>query len=273
MILNVLLFKITLGCYLAGTILFLFSLWSPRQRPARLSVGATVLGFTFHTAGLVARGVEGGYFPLSSPVEAMVFFSWTLVLIFLGVEYRHRVHVLGSLILPLALISLVSVATVPEKFRSLPSSLQGAWLGFHTTLSLLGIAGFTLAFVAGVVYLVEERLLKSKRFNGLYRKLPSLELLDAFNRRAIFLGFSLLTLGIITGSLWAGEIGGAYWQWRNPKQALAVVTWFFYLAMLHGRITIGWRAKRAAYLAIIGFIGVVFTVVALFLGTSPGQES
>jgi cytochrome c-type biogenesis protein CcsB len=117
-----------------------------------------------------------------------------------------------------------------------------------------------MAFVMGVMYLIQERLLKSKRFNSLYYKLPSLDLLDDLNRKAVYLGFPLLTLGIITGALWGKYAWGSYWNW-DPKQTLTLITWFFYLVVLHGRLTVGWRAKKAAYLAIIGFLGVVFAFI------------
>ncbi len=116
--------------------------------------------------------------------------------------------------------------------------------------------------MVGVTYLVQERLLKAKRLNVLVRKLPSLDVLDDLNQRCIYFGFPLLTLGMITGVLLNRFIMNVYFIW-DPKQTFTLVTWVFYLAMLHGRLTIGWRAKKAAYLAVIGFVGVVFTFVGV----------
>lgn len=121
-----------------------------------------------------------------------------------------------------------------------------------------GGVAFTIAFVAGMMYLIQERLLKSKRFSILYYKLPSLDLLDQLNQWAISAGFPLLTLGILAGAIWASDVWGSYWVW-DPQRIFTLITWLFYLGMIHGRLTIGWRARKAAYLAIIGFMGVVFT--------------
>jgi ABC-type transport system involved in cytochrome c biogenesis permease subunit len=178
------------------------------------------------------------------------------------VEFRHRLHVLGSFIVPLALVSLVSAAALPETVPTLQPVFRTLWV--HVTLSMLGTVGFAVAFVAGVMYLIQDGLLKSKRFNVLYSKLPALDFLDDLNQQSIVLGFPLLTLGIITGAISAEFARGTYVNW-NPEQTWALVTWLFYFCVLVGRLTVGWRAKRAAYLTIIGFAGVVLTLVGVAL--------
>jgi cytochrome c-type biogenesis protein CcsB len=257
-------FELTLGCYLVGTILFLLYLVSKRERLSKVCLGVTGVGFFFHSSALVSRTVEAGYIPLTNLYESMSFFSWALILAFLVVEYRYRIHVLGSFILPLAFVSVTSAAFFPREIQSLDPIFQSTWFGIHTTLALLGMVSFAIAFVAGVMYLIQERLLKSKRFNSVYYKLPSLDILDDLNQKAISFGFPLLTLGIVTGALWAEFAWGTYWSW-DPKQTFSLITWLFYLAVLHGRLTVGWRAKKAAYLAIIGFVGVVFTYLGVNL--------
>jgi len=257
---DALFFKVTLVLYLAGTILFLAYVVSRKEALSTFSVIATGVGFCTHLLALLILTIQSGYLPLTNTTEAMSFFSWALVLTFLAVEYRYRIHVLGTFVLPLALVSIIPSAALPMTAKSVDPQLQSVWLMIHTPLALLGVVSFAMAFVAGVMYLIQERLLKSKRFNSLYYKLPSLDLLDDLNRKAVYLGFPLLTLGILTGALWGKYVWGSYWNWE-PKQTLTLITWFFYLVVLHGRLTVGWRAKRAAYLAIIGFLGVVFAFV------------
>jgi len=267
---NVFFLKITILLYFLGTIFSLVALTRRRGRGLQqFSLWMAGIGFGCHTLALLARTGEAGYLPLTNLYEAISFFSWGTVLVFLAVEYRYRLHVLGSFVLPLALVSLISAAALPKQIRSLDPVLKSAWVTIHTTLSLLGIIAFALAFVAGLMYLTEERLLKSKRFNSLYHKLPSLEALDQLNQGAILFGFPLLTLGILTGALSAEYAWGSYWTW-DPKEVLTLATWLFYLAVLHGRITVGWRAKKGAYLAIIGFVGVIFTFIGVnLLGRGP----
>lgn len=260
--LNILLFKIALTIYFFATSSFLYYLVSKRESPKRFSFGITGLGFLFHTVALLTRTIEASYIPITNLHEAMSFFSWALVLAFLLIEYKYRIYVLGSFVLPLTFISLISSAALPMEIKMLDPVMQSAWLGIHTILAIMGAAAFSIAFLAGLMYLLQEWFLKSKRFNILYQKLPSLDLLDDLNYRAISFGFPLLTVGIITGSIWAEYAWGTYWNWE-PKQTWSLIVWLFYAAMLHGRLSVGWRGKKAAYMAIIGFIGVVFTFVGV----------
>jgi ABC-type transport system involved in cytochrome c biogenesis permease subunit len=151
---------------------------------------------------------------------------------------------------------------LPETAPALTPVFRTLWV--HVTLSMLGTVGFAIAFVAGLMYLIQDGLLKSKRFNVLYSKLPALDFLDHLNQQSIVTGFPLLTLGIITGALSAELSRGSYLNW-NPEQTGALVTWVFYFVVLMGRLTVGWRAKRAAYLTIIGFGGVILTLIGVVL--------
>lgn len=255
-------FMVTMALYFAATVSFLAYLLWPSEALSKASLGMTAIGFAAHTIALVARMV--GTADISPPGfhEALSFFSWMLILVFLAVEFRHRLHVLGSFIVPLALVSLVSAAALPETAPTLSPVFRTLWV--HVTLSMLGTVGFAVAFVAGLMYLIQDRLLKSKRFNVLYSKLPALDFLDHLNQQSIVMGFPLLTLGIITGALSAEFSRGSYLSW-NPEQTWALVTWVFYFAVLLGRLTVGWRAKRAAYLTIIGFAGVILTLIGVVL--------
>ena len=255
-------FMVTMALYFAATVSFLAYLLWPSEALSKASLGMTAIGFAAHTIALVARMV--GTADVSPPGfhEALSFFSWMLILVFLAVEFRHRLHVLGSFIVPLALVSLVSAAALPETAPTLSPVFRTLWV--HVTLSMLGTVGFAVAFVAGVMYLIQDGLLKSKRFNVLYSKLPALDFLDHLNQQSIVMGFPLLTLGIITGALSAEFSRGAYLSW-NPEQTWALATWVFYFAVLLGRLTVGWRAKRAAYLTIIGFAGVILTLIGVVL--------
>jgi cytochrome c-type biogenesis protein CcsB len=257
----VMFFMGTLVLYLIGTAFYLGYLLRRSEALSKVSLVVTGAGFLTHTIALGTRMMAEDV-PLTSFHEAMVFFSWALVLVFLIVEFRHHIHVLGSFILPLALLSLLSAAALPEEVPTLEPVLKTVWV--HVTLSMLGTVGFAIAFVAGLMYLIQERLLKSKRFNVLYAKLPPLDFLDKLNQQSILFGFPLLTLGIIFGAISAEFTRGSLLSW-NPEQTWALVTWVFYFIVLMGRITVGWRAKRAAYLTIIGFAGVVLTFIGVVL--------
>jgi cytochrome c-type biogenesis protein CcsB len=95
------------------------------------------------------------------------------------------------------------------------------------------------------------------------KRLPPLKVLDDLNYQALKFGFPLLTLGIITGAVWANYAWGRYWDW-DPKETWSLITWLLYAALLHQRLTVGWRGRKAAIMAIIGFLAVLFT----FLGVN-----
>lgn len=267
---NALFFKITLVSYFLGTLAFLvYLLAGKKELLSRFSLIVTGIGFLFHTVTMLTRTYHAGYVSLTRLSDAMAFFAWALVMVFLLVEFRFRIHVLGSFVLPLALISLLSGVMLPTEMHSPDTAMHKAWVYLHTALALLGAVAFAIAFLVGVMYLIQERLLKSKQLNNLYNKLPSLDLLDELNHKAVILGFGLLTLGIIIGAWGAGYVSDWYW---DPREIFSLAIWLFYLIVLHGRITVGWRAKKAAYLAIIGFIGVIFSFVGVDL-VWKGQHS
>lgn len=255
-------FMVTMVLYFSATVSFLAYLLRRSEALSKVSLGITAVGFVSHTIALVTRMVATSSPSPPSFHEALSFLSWMLILVFLAVEFRHRIHVLGSFMVPLALVSLVSAAALPETVPTLKPVFKTLW--FHVTLSMLGTVGFAVAFVAGVMYLIQERLLKSKRFNVLYSKLPALDFLDHLNQQSIVLGFPLLTLGIVTGAISAEFARGSYLSW-NPEQTWALVTWLFYFVVLLGRLTVGWRARRAAYLTVIGFACVILTLVGVVL--------
>ena len=252
-------FMATIALYLGGTAFSSAYLSRRDDTLSKIALGITGVGFLMHTVALLARMVEAGSVSLTSLHDALSFFAWSLVLVFLWADVRHRIHVMGAFLLPIALLSLVWAAALP---RETAPMLKTVWV--HVTLSMLGTVGFTVAFVAGLMYVIQDGLLKSKQFNTLYAKLPPLDFLDHLNQLAIVTGFPLLTLGVITGALSAEVARGAYVSW-NPEQVWALVTWVFYFIVLLGRMTVGWRAKRAAYLTIIGFGGVVLTLIGVVL--------
>jgi cytochrome c-type biogenesis protein CcsB len=253
---------LTLILYFIGTVLFLIYLIRRSEFLAKSALGITGIGFLTHTCGLTLQIFTTGDFPVISFHKALSFFSWSLVLVFLVVAIRNYLHVLGAFILPLSFLSLVSASVFPVESPSLHPVFQAVWI--HVTLSMLGTVGFAVAFVSGIMYLMQDWLLKSKQFNVLNFKLPSLDFLDNLNQRSILLGFPFLTLGILTGAISAQLTWGAYLSW-NSEQTWALVTWAFYLIVLLGRITVGWRAKKAAYLTVFGFAGVLLTFLGVVL--------
>ncbi|MFH1624174.1 MAG: c-type cytochrome biogenesis protein CcsB [Pseudomonadota bacterium] len=260
---STLFFKIVLVFYLAGTFSYLLYLF--KQRP-RISRAATVIlssGFAFHTISLILRYLEAGYTPITNLYEAPSFLAWGIVGVYLFTEFKYKITSLGSFVSPVASILILVSSVFSKEIGPLSPVLRSFWLPIHVILAFLGDAIFALAFCAGVMYLIQEYQIKSKKIGPFYYRLPSLKLLDDINHYSLSIGFLLLTMAMITGSIWARHAWGAFWSW-DAKQVWSLLTWVFYAALLHGRINIGWRGRRAALLAIVGFFAVIFS----FLGVN-----
>lgn len=266
--LNVLLFEFALTFYFIATILGIIGLFRGTKvtfhqgrvslRLTRLTIILAVIGFLLHTANIVARYIKGGHIPITNIHEAASFFGWCIVLIFFVLEYRYKLGLLGSFILPMVFILMLSSSVFPREIKEISPVLRSYWLGIHTILAFLGYAAFAVASGIAIMYLLQERYLKSKHLSGLFQRLPNLEVLDELNWRLIGLGFPLFTLAIITGAIWANTALGKYWRW-DPKEVFSLVVWLIYALILHLRLLSGWRGRKAAMLSIAGFIIVIFS--------------
>ncbi len=255
---DVLLFELSLTFYFAATIASVIELFRGTKTTSHFILIFAVVGFTLHTATIIFRYTATGHLPITSLHEASSFFAWCIVLIFFFLEYRYRLDLLGPFTMPVVFVMMLSSSILPRGINPLSPVLRSYWLGIHTFLAFLGDAAFATAFGIGIMYLIQERHLKSKRLGGLFQRLPNLQILDEVNYRLITLGFPLLTLAIITGALWAESAWGSYWTW-DPKEVWSLITWFIYALVLHARLTAGWRGRKAAVLSIVGFLSVIFT--------------
>lgn len=268
---SLLLYLVVLALYGAATVLYILYLVRPLDAVGRISRWVLAAGFLGHASFTFSRYLAAGYTPITNLHESLSFFSLSIVGVFIVLQHRYRAAILGSFVTPLALLVMLSSALFPAAIAPLSPALKSKWLAIHSISAFAGYAAFAVAFCAGIMYLLQEHFLKSKKLGALYRRLPSLEILDDINYRCLTIGFPLLTVAIVTGAIWAESAWGAYWSW-DPKETWSLITWLVYAALLHGRLTIGWRGRRAAILAIIGFCVLLFT----FLGVTlllPGLHS
>jgi cytochrome c-type biogenesis protein CcsB len=163
---------------------------------------------------------------------------------------------------PLAFGLTLAAGAIHGGVRPLPPALHSIWLPVHVLLAFTGDAVFALAFSASLLYLVQERRLKVHRGRGLLRHLPSLETLDRVNYACLVWGLVLLTLGIVTGIVWAHEAWGKFWA-SDPKLVFTLLVWGIYVVLLQGRMTAGWRGRWAAQLTIAGFAVLLISLVGV----------
>ena len=257
---------ITLFLYLTATAGYISYLVTLKRSLATVSALVLLITFITHAVAITLRYPEVGHPPFLG-IEALSFMAWTLVGIYLLVEWRFKVYVLGSVVSPLAFVLLLVTAVIPDSFFHVPPVLRSAWFPIHVTFAFLGNAIFSLAFAAGVLYLIQERQVKGHHLGEIYKRLPSLETLDAINSVCLSIGFPLMTLGIISGFVWSKSVWGTFLN-LNPRAVSSLITWSLYAALFTGRLTVGWRGRRAAVLAITGFsiLTVTYFVINIFWG-------
>ncbi len=252
---DAILIKVTAAAYLlaaAGFFLDLFRGPSASRFPTTL----LLCGFVLHSFALASLFFREGFATVAVMGDALLFNSGLMVGVYLLVQLKYRLTVLGGIIAPLAFLMTFAALAVGGSAGEIPPGLQTFWLPLHVTLAFLGNAVFALAFAVSLIYLAQERDLKHKKLTVLMKRFPSLESLDRLNYKLLMWGFPLMTLGILTGSLWAGIHWGDYWSW-DPRQISSGIAWLFYGALLHGRITAGLCGKKAALLTMVGFCVVL----------------
>jgi len=266
------LFNITTIAYLVSTVLFFVFLATKNKSIGVGGSGAAYVGFFLQTAAIALRWKESydlghGHAPLSNLYESVVFFSWTIILIFGMIDLKYKYRVIGAFVVPFALLGMAwAQLGLNSGIEPLVPALQSNWLLYHVITCFLGYAAFAVACGISIMYLIKIRQEDSSTSpaGGVVAMFPSAKVLDDLNYRAIMIGFPLLTLGIVTGAAWANYAWGTYWSW-DPKETWSLIVWFVYAAFLHARITRGWVGKRAAILSIIGFAATIFCYLGVNL--------
>nr|AWT38771.1 cytochrome c heme attachment protein [Licmophora sp.] len=243
---------------------------------------------------LCSRWIVAGYFPLSNLYESLLFLTWTLLSLYIYVELQTKSKLIGAILIPVALLinGFANLTLSPEMQKSSPlvPALQSNWLMLHVSMMLLSYATLIMGSLLCILFLVVskykevdlksvddtsaplysimldyyETILVSSQKNGSDRgKIKLLQSLDNWSYRIIGLGFPFLTIGIISGGVWANEAWGSYWSW-DPKETWALITWLVFASYLHARITKGWEGKKTAILGGLGF----FVIWICYLGVN-----
>src|SRR5918996_3371824 len=253
---DITLLKLTAILYLIASASFVVYVFLVRDSVSSLSPIILTSGLAVHTAALGTHFLQTGYPGVAQFREALSFYGWLLVAGYLLLQLKYRLSILGAIIAPLAFLMTLAAFAFGSGSGEVPPELRTYWLPVHVTLAFLGNAVFALAFGVSLIYLLQERQLKHKRMSAMMKRFPSLEALDRLNYVLLVWGFPLMTLGILTGSIWAGVHWGNYWSW-DPRQISSGIVWLFYGTLLHGRITAGLRGRKAALLTMVGFVVVI----------------
>ena len=238
---------------------------------------------------LILRWIFSGHFPISNLYESLYFLVWGISLGQLLVEKEYPTPIIPAVAIPIELLTVAFACFVlPENLKlssSLVPALRSSWLIMHVSVVMLSYAALIIGSLlsASVLFVNNNQPLQirssSSGIGGF--KMPNTyslnntvepvnfshsEELDSLSYRSILIGFFLLTLGLITGAIWANEAWGTWWSW-DPKETWAFISWLFYAAYLHMRISKGWQGRRPALLATFGFFIVIICYIGVnFLG-------
>jgi len=242
------LFLVTFILYIISAFFYLAFLFSKKPGQAKTGSALAIAGLAVHAIALIARTVESGHAPFTNMYESLSFLSWASVLAFVIIDKKFGISRIGAyiMLIVIGLVALASSPLMPKEATPLVPALQSYWLWLHVSVTLLGEAFFAVAFITSIMYLAAKEPEKKEK-------------MDSVSYRCVAVGFPLFTLGgLVFGMVWAYKAWGTYWSW-DPKEVWSLITWVVFALYLHTRIVMGWKGKRSAIIAILGFLAALFT--------------
>ena len=246
-----------------------------RERLTSTTLAAVGAGLSSHLVALVLATASRNRLPFADVGSATSLLAFLVGIAFLASYVKYRIMTLGIFILPLIFVlTLGSLLQGEVDFESAP--FRTRWLIVHTSSLFVGYAALFVTFVASLMYLIQEKELKSRKPRAFYYRLPSLEILDDLAFKTLILGLPFVTLGIISGFLWAAQTWEGLWG-LDPKIVASVVTWSVYMVIFSARLAGRLHGRRAAILALVGFAALIFTFLGVTYASSvhgyfPTQE-
>jgi cytochrome c-type biogenesis protein CcsB len=299
-------FGLALVLYVVAMVAYFHHLAFRRSKVRTAASALTYAGVLAHLVSVVTRGLAAGRVPWGNMYEYSSIVGLLVVAGYLVVERVSKVRSLGGFALGAAVLAMAGATMVYVTPGPLVPALNSYWIKIHVVAAMTGSSLFILGFVFTVLYLVRDRrerreaarvvtepapALATVGGGGLPHDLaaspdepeprpdpesrrgwlPSAEVLDRLAYRTIAFGFPVWTFAVIAGAIWAEQAWGRYWGW-DPKEVWAFITWVVFAAYLHARATVGWRGRRAAVIAVVGFVALGFNLYAVNL-VIPGLHS
>ena len=241
-------FTAAFAIYFVAALFYLVFLFGKKAGRAKTGFALVIAGLVIHTIALVLRTFQSGHAPFTNMYESMSFLAWAIVLAFVIIEAKYKIPKVGAylMLIVIGIMALASSPLMPKEAEPLVPALQSYWLWLHVSVTLLGEAFFAVAFITSIMYLRAKDPEKREK-------------MDSVSYRCVSIGFPLFTLGgLVFGMVWAQKAWGTYWSW-DPKEVWSLITWFVFALYLHTRIVMGWKGKRSAFIAILGFLAALFT--------------
>jgi len=225
---------------------------------SRLPRFALIVAVIVHLLTVATKWAAAGSMPVAHISGALTFFTLCTALVYGVVERRAGTQSVGVFIIGLVLIFQTVASIVYQPAVPLPEKLASGWFVVHAGTSLVSFSAFSISAAMSTLYLLLYRELHSARPGPIFKRIPSLESLGRMSHTSVKIGFTLLTVGLATGTIWAKSVWGSFWSW-DPKQCSSLTVWLIYGGYLWARSRRGWSARNAAFFATVGFVLLVFT--------------
>jgi ABC-type uncharacterized transport system permease subunit len=261
------LFIATAALYAIACVLYLFLLTRGSDKVRRMPGTVFVAALGAHVAFLLLEAPPAPEVPLADISQILSLSSFGIGIAFLLASYRVDVTILGAFVAPLSLM-LFLASGLGSSYAPVSPPVQSVMLSLHIGANVLGLIAFAIAFVAGLAYVLQERLLRRRQLSGLFQRLPSLDVLDTMGLRAVLTGFPLLTFGMVTGTFWLLRSNGAEFY---MSQALGLVAWTIFAAVIVLRVAAGWQGRKAALGTMMGFVFTLLVLVGYAVRAAGGS--
>ena len=253
---------VSLAVYAASFACYARILYAPNAWVGRLATFLLASGIVCHYFALLERSHWIHAVPYDDLYGSMSLFAWLLAVTYLGLEFLHRQRSVGALVTSVLVIWIALVAAfAPDKILTSPPA-RGPLFALHVTLNTWAYAAFGLSFILSLVYLLQDRVLRSRHTSAAFWRFPALDVLDRMSRSSVYVGLATMIVGVSLGFMYERRLTGTI-TWTDPKVLVTLAIFVIYLAYLGLSRTSGWRGARAARICAFNFAVVLFSYTAV----------
>lgn len=253
---------VALGAYALGTMAALVSLFVRDKRLQYAGLLLMLAGFVAHTIWIGTICAATGHPPITNLPESVSFVAWVVFVVELVLWLRYRVYAASFFVYPLVLLLLTISAVVGENFAVLDPQLRSNVFTVHLLMSTVGVAGLLIGLAFGLLALFQDRALKSKRPGRLWEWIPSLNVCRSLSFRALAIGFSIYTIGLLAGVLWSYRMNSGLMDLR-VKQIGAVTAWVLFAVLLQSYLSNTFLRKRMVFVSAGAFVAILVAMMGI----------
>lgn len=270
--LQLVLFWASVGFCFLGTFFFVASLSFRKDNFVRYGVWMSFLALVPLTAALADRWMQTGHFPYWGIYEVFTSYAWGGLFFYLSAQtWKSSLKIAGIVVLPVVML-MVGVAVMNSaEMQEIPRTFFTYWLGIHILFAKLSYGSVLISAALALSYLIKRRQEEKGEISPLMAKLPDLDQIDHRSYQFAAFGFVMLGIMMASGAVWAFKAWGRYWNW-DPIETWAFISWLVYGLYLHLRITMGWRGRKASWLALLAVILVIFAFFGVPLVSDSVHE-